>query len=241
LCKVSPSRCDELASRLLRAGRDAEARDAYEAWIRGTRDTVAVSNELTWIVRYYMSHGNTERGMTLAMMGADTGSFGGLETLAHALDRTGNYTAAQAIYERIASRYHSSRPLGAFYLREGTRMADKMLEAKGLELLRQDLPGGMERLALHALDAVPKDGLAFQTFGPRPAAMGLQAGDVLVGVDQWRIRSIAHYWIATRLRHADEATLTVWRRGAYKQLQTRVPERWLGVELRNYVAPVTSH
>lgn len=179
--------------------------------------------------------------MTLASMGANTGSFGGLETLAHSLDRTGNYATAQAIYEQIASRYHSSRPLGAFYLRQGTRTGDTLLEAKGLELLRQDLPGGMERLALHALDAVPKDGLAFETFGPRPAAMGLQAGDVLVGVDEWRIRSTAHYWIATRLRHDDQATLTVWRRGSYKQLQARVPERWLGVEIRDYAAPVTSH
>jgi hypothetical protein len=241
LCKVSPSRCDSLASRLLRAGRDVEARNAYEAWIRGTRDAVAVSNELTWIVRYYQSHGNPERGMTLAKMGADTGSFDGLETLAHALDRTGQYAEARAIYEEIATHYHTSRPLGAFCLRQGTRVGDTLLEARGMELLRQDLPGGMEQLALRALDAVPKDGVAFETFGPRPAATGLQAGDVLVGIDQWRIRSIPHYWIATRLSHDDQTTLTVWRRGSYKQLHTRVPERWLGVDLRNYVAPVTSH
>ena len=238
LCRVSPSQCDALAVRLLRAGREPEAQQAYEAWIAGTRDRVAVSNELTWIVRYYQSHGNGDRAMALAMAAAATGSARGLETLAHALDRTGAYAEAQAIYERIADRYNYSRPLGTAYLRQGLRTGDKTLEARGMELLRQDLPDGMERLALHALDARPKDGLAFADFGPRPAATGLQERDVVVGVDEWRIRSVAHYWVATRLGHEDRMTLTVWRNGAYKQFKTTVPERWLGTALGDYVAPV---
>ncbi len=60
----------------------------------------------------------------------------------------------------------------------------------------------------------------------------------MVGVDEWRIRSVAHYWVATRLGHEDRMTLTVWRNGAYKQFKTTVPERWLGTALGDYVAPV---
>jgi tetratricopeptide (TPR) repeat protein len=238
LCRVSPSRCDSLAQLLLRAGRPSDAMTAYEAWIAGTRDSVAVSNGITWIVRYYQNQGRADRAMELANRAAATGSSTGLETLAHALDRNGAYAEAQQIYERIAAQYNNARPLGVSYLRQGARAGDTSLQARGMELLRRDLPHGMERLALHALDATPKDGLALEDFGPRPAAAGLQRHDVLVGIDEWRIRSVAHYWVATRLSHDDRMTLTVWRDGIYKQFKTTVPERWLGVAIRNYVAPV---
>ncbi len=240
LCQVNPARCDALASRLLLAKREPEAIAVYEQWIADSRDKVAVSNHLTWIVRYYLNHGNAARAMELARMGAATGSAGGFDTLADALDRTGAYADAAEVYRRLAARYDDPQGLGVAYVREGLRTGDESLKVKGMELLRHDLPDGMEPLVLHGLDATPRDGIAFEAFGPRLAAMGLQAHDVLVGMDDWRLRSRAHCWVATRLRHEDQTTLTVWRKGAYKQLRTRVPERWLGVALREYSPPAAA-
>jgi hypothetical protein len=94
---------------------------------------------------------------------------------------------------------------------------------------------------LHALDAPPRDGIAFTSFGRRASAIRLEPTDIIVGVDDWRVRTHGQYSVAARLRHDEMMTLTIWRRGQYQQLRTRVPERWLGVGLGDHKGPPTAH
>ena len=173
-------------------------------------------------------------------MAAEVGSGGGLETLGNLLDARGRFVEAQQLYERIADRYRNTDALGTFFVRQGLRAGDKTLELKGWDNLRETFPNGIERVAMHALDVRPVDGMAFHTFSRRASATGLRATDIVVGVDEWRVRTHGQYRVLARLSHDDAIVLTVWRDGRYQQLRMRVPERWLGVQLRDHQGPGVS-
>jgi hypothetical protein len=241
LCEITTSRCDVLAELLVRDARESEAIAAYERWIGASRDRVRVANDLTWLVRHYNRTGNVRRAEELASMAAQAYSYGGLEIYAHLMDALGRYDEAEKTYRAIAERYDKTGPLGTFIVRNAIRTGDKDLELKGWDLLRSEFPNGMERLALHALDVPPADGLLFATFGRRPEAMGLRQTDIVVGVDEWRIRNNRQYSVASRLTHDDQMTFTVWRGGRYQQVRARVPERWLGIALKDYVGGPVTH
>ena len=241
ICRITPNRCDVLAQLLLREAREAEAVVAYERWIRASRDRVRVSTGLTWLVRRYEATGNRDRAEELARMAADVGSAGGFETLGNLLDARGEYSEAERAYREIADRYGDTTQLGTFFVRQGLRTRNRALELKGWDNLRAAFPTGMEPLALHALDVTPLDGMGFQTFGQRATAIGLRPTDVVVGVDGWRVRSHRQYAVLARLSHSDSITLTVWRDRRYQQLSTRMPERWLGVVLRDHHGAPTAH
>ena len=174
-------------------------------------------------------------------MAADVASSGGLETLAHLLDASGRSEEAEATYREIASHYGNTGPLGTFFVRRALRTGERKDELKGWEYLRETFPTGMQPLAMHALDAPPVDGVVLTSFGRRVSAVKLEPADIIVGVDDLRVRTQQQYKVATRLRYDENMTLTVWRRGQYHQLRTRVPERWLGVGLGDHKGPPTAH
>jgi hypothetical protein len=241
VCSIASAQCSRVAALLLQEGRDAEAVDAYERWIASSRDRVGVSTGLTWLVRHYYATGKRERAEQLARMAADVASYGGLETLAHLLDASGRYEEAEARYREIADHYGNTGPLGTFIVRRALRTGDRKEELQGWDHLRETFPTGMERLAMHALDASPVDGVVLTSFGPRVSAVKLEPADIIVGVDNWRVRTHKQYSVVARLSHDEMMTLTIWRRGQYQQLRTRVPERWLGVGLGDHKGPPTAH
>jgi type II secretory pathway component PulC len=62
----------------------------------------------------------------------------------------------------------------------------------------------------------------------------LKRTDVLVGVDEWRVRMPDQYQVLADLRHDESMTFTVWRDGRYEQIHATVRERWLGLRLDDY-------
>jgi hypothetical protein len=234
LCRITTTRCHVLAELLLREGRAADAVATYEGWIAGARDSVRVSNQLTWLVRHYHRTGHTARAEEVARIAASAGSSTGLETYAHLLDAQRRYDEAERFYQRIAERYDETGPLGTFTIRQALRKDDRAMELKGWDLLRSEFPNGLQRVDLHALDVPPRDGIVFNTFGPRAAAVGLRQTDIVVGVDDWRVRNNRQYGVISRLRHDEEMIFVVWRGDRYQVVRARVPERWLGLRLDDY-------
>jgi hypothetical protein len=126
-------------------------------------------------------------------------------------------------------------------IRQALRRKDRALELQGWDLLRTEFPGGLQRLELHALDVPPHDGIVFNTFGRRAASAGLRDSDIVVGVDEWRVRDHRQYSVISRLRHDEAMTFVVWRGGRYQQVRARVPERWLGLQLADYRGARSGH
>jgi tetratricopeptide (TPR) repeat protein len=238
LCAISPTDCDRVAQLLLASGRETDAVLAYERWIGKARDRVGVSRGVTWIVRYYHAQGRGDRAQEIARQAAEAGSGSGLEVLGELLDRMGRHTEAEEIYRANERRYPDrSVPLGQFLMRQALRTGDKSLHAKAGELLRPVFPGGLESVAMHALPVTPADGIQVAPVGPRVMKTGLRPGDVIVGVDQWRVHNYDQYQTVSRLAFDDTMTLTIWRNGRYEQLRTIVPQRWFGSTINTYRAP----
>jgi hypothetical protein len=234
-CELTPGNCAALASWLLLDNREADALKTFERLIANSRDEVDVSNHLAWIVRYYRDHGRLQDAEQLAARGARTQSGNGLQTLGDLLDAEGHDKEAEDVYRMIAEHYDDSSDLGVFLARRAMEAHDKALEAKAFDLLRADFPNGLQRVAMYALDERPVDGVSFQTFGRRLASMGFDPQDVIVAVDGWRIRNWTQHDDALRLGRGESVTFVVWRKGEYREIHARVPQRWLGATLQNYV------
>jgi hypothetical protein len=238
LCRLSPDQCETLAASMLLTDREAQAVAAYERWIAGARDRVSLSNDVTWISRYYLDHGRAARAEAVAREAAETGSWMGMQTYAELLDRLGRATEAEPLYQRIANHYsNATAPLGNFLMRRALQTHDAELEAKAGQLLRPVFPDGLHRVEMHALPVEPPDGITFDSFGERPARFGLRSTDVIIGVDDWRVHNVDQYTFASRLRFDDQITFTIWRERRYLQLRVRIPQRWLGTYFRPYVGP----
>jgi hypothetical protein len=234
-CELTPGNCADLASWVLLDNREAHALKTYERLIANSRDEVGVSNHLAWIVRYYRDHGRLQDAEQLAVRGARTQSGRGLETLGDLLDAEGRYKEAEQVYRMIAEHYDDGSALGVFLARRAMEAHDKALEVKAFDLLRTDFPNGLQRVAIYALDDRPADGVSFKTFGRRIASMGFDPQDAIVAIDGWRIRDWAQHEDALRLGQGESVAFIVWRKGQYREIHARVPQRWLGATLQKYV------
>jgi hypothetical protein len=233
LCALVPGQCDRHAELLLLANKPAEAAKAYEEWADRSRDRVSVANGLTWLFRYHLSHGAPARAEALARMAGDVASRRGLELRAEWHERQGRYADAEKLMQQIEERYDNSTPLGEFLMRRALATKDQQLQAKAAELLRDAYPQGPQPLVSHALPATAGDGVRFASYGPRAEALGFEPGDIIVGVDGWRVHDTAQYAVVLRFAYDETLTFTVFRHGRYQDLKITVPERWLGSRLNN--------
>ena len=233
LCELS-SECGRHAWLLLWDGREQEARSAYEYWMKRSRDPLGPANQAEWLARHYLRTGRVADAMRVATFAAGPGSADGLVVLGELLDSLGRHDEAAKIYEAIADRYGNRVPLGIHRLRGALRTGDRDAEVAAMGDLQAVFPRGLEPLALHALDPTPKDGVRYGPIGRRASAIGVQQDDVVVGVDEWRVRDWQQYGVALDVRHdREEVALTVFRNGRYQQLSLRMPERKLGIALHN--------
>jgi len=205
-----------------------------ERFIAESRDEVAISHNVNWLVRYYRDHGRVDDAEALARHGAETQSRAGLEALADLLDAEGRYDQAEQVYRMIAEHYSNTAPLGTYLARRALAANDKALEVTAFELLRRDFPNGVERVPVYALPASPTDGVRFDTFGRRLARLGFEPADVIVSIDGWRVHNSAQEWDAWRLSTSEQVSFVVWRNGRYRAIEARVPQRWLGASFRDY-------
>jgi tetratricopeptide (TPR) repeat protein len=234
LCDLDVDDCDLLGRDLLSADREKEAAEVFDHFATHARNSVNVSNEITWIVRYHYEQGDTMKALELARKAGDTWSAWGMDTLALLLDRMGRYDAARMLYERVGKRYDNRLELGLFDIRQARRTHNAQLEAEGLALLGTPFPNGLEPASVSSLNGPPRDGIVFVTFGARAERLGFHQRDVLVAFDNVRIHDSWQYGFASRLSHDTHVPVILWRDGRYQQLQLVIPQRWLGVTYDTY-------
>ena len=228
LCDLVPGTCDQLGEKLLLAGQTAEAVHVYDKWADGSRDQIGVANGLTWIFRHHLANGRTARAEALARLAEGAGSWGGLLVAAEWHERQGRADEAEQMLRRLDERYDDSTPLGTFFMRRALAAKDQKLQAKAAELMRDEYPLGPQPLVTHALPATAGDGVRFTMFGTRMESLGFEPGDIIVGVDGWRVHDVDQYQVAIRFAYDETVTFTIFRRGKYQPFRVRVPERWLG-------------
>jgi tetratricopeptide (TPR) repeat protein len=232
-CQRSAPACFDLAHHLVDEGRDEEAAATFERAIGDPSvDRVLAASHSRWLIDYHFRQGHQDRALRLANEAAETGSYSGLSFRARLLEQMERYDGAESDFEAMAERYDNNSSLVAFHYRMARGRGRAEFEAKLRRSARALFPNGLEKVGDPG-GKPPLDGAYVMGHSPELLKAGLRAGDVIVGVDGWRIRTAGQYEAVVRFDRADAMIFTVWR-GGYQQLRATVKDRWLGVRLVDF-------
>lgn len=237
---LDPDRLGNFGYYLVEHGDFDEAAKVYEEYRTRARDSVGVSNEMSWLVDRLFDQGNRKRALEIAQQAAEVNSANGLLTLALLYERMGRWADAEEYFLKVTHRYEGLEPsLLAFYLRRQQAGKEGGGAAAREALLAKIFPAGMEKMASvpAAGSAAPTGGLQIMDSSRVATKAGLAPGDVVVAVDGIAIQTRAQYTTVRLVRREPELPLIVWRKDHYLAAIARQFERWLDVEIKPYKAP----
>ncbi len=215
-CDFSPTYCQQFGTKLAMLGRDADAAQAFERALGDEAvDDVAKANWSGWLVNYYHAQGRTGPALQLAEQSASTGAAAGHITAGRLYERLGRLDDAEAAFRSNAEGYDAPGELLGFYYRAAVVRKDDAYQDLWQRELERVFPNGLSREPVPA--GPPKLGVFVEQDSPAANKLGLQAGDVIVAVDGWRVDNMVQYRTVRAFPLDGGFTLTV-ARGA-----TRLP------------------
>jgi len=231
-CELSAAQCIALGSELAAVKREEEAAAAYErAFADSSLDAVGLSNWSGWLVSYYYRHGRLRSALDLADRAASTGAAVGLNTKGYLYERLGRVREAEALFRDAAVHYKNwAQLLGFYYRAVNVRHQTEFDEAWKLALARV-FPDGLVRVTTN--EAQPAHGLVVVKDNARSRAAGLQAGDIIVGLEGWNVDNIEQYYAINAFPESEHVTLTAWR-GHLFSVAADAPNRLFGIQFRTY-------
>jgi hypothetical protein len=245
LCAVGPRWCGPLGLLMIEDGRDREAAPLLRGVYDELADRVSASWYAPWLVAHYLAGGHRREARAVAEEAASTGSWNGLRAMVTLHEGEGRYREAEELLKGMRERYgdddradppqeDDDDELIAFYHRMVIERRDRTYAARLRELGGRTFPGGIERLDRASLTAdAAREGVAILQGNPTTNHFGLEAGDVIVGVDGYRVRNVRQYQVARRLRPETEMTLYVFRNpNGFVEVKTRAWNRWFNTTLR---------
>lgn len=193
-CSLSIYECLRLASMLAFSGDEAGAVREYERAFRDPQlDQVWMANSASWLVSYYERTAQLPRAEDLARRAGEAYSATGLQTLAGFYERRGRISEAGGVYENLVKRYPRSRHLLAGFLYRQAVVAKNPIYAERWRALEKALfPSGMQALPAEMADS-PEAGVWVDEVGGVERRLRVQVGDIIVGVDGWRVESREQY------------------------------------------------
>jgi tetratricopeptide (TPR) repeat protein len=247
LCDLDGNECDNLGWDLVDSGKTEQAVDAFQRMVDRAPNQVAACNNADWLVRYYFEHGRVVDAITVANRMAEVYCSWGLQTKAYLLERMGRTVEAEQMYLANQKRYDSgdvvSYPLFGFRYRMARVLGDKDYEPRFQGQLTKIFPRGLEPLPAEMEQApgAPNDGVLIDGDSGTLKRAGLRGGDIIVGLDGWRVRSLEQYDAIRELRPrtsgARDGKLRVWRQAGYLDAETDSRRRRLYVKVRTLGTP----
>jgi S1-C subfamily serine protease len=126
----------------------------------------------------------------------------------------------------------------AFYYRMAYQRNDPRYEARFHELADDDFPNGLERVELGGFPpSAPTDGVQVLRTRSQADRLGFRAGDIIVALDGYRVRSLRQYVVVNRFSDTPETRFIVFRHPAYVELRARSASRLYGLDLRSHRSP----
>jgi hypothetical protein len=231
-CGLSPRDCLGLGWELARTGRDEEAAASYERGFDDpSLDAVVLASASEWLVNYYYSRGQEGAALKLAHRSFETGSFQGLVTAGHLLERMRRFDIAEDAYKRSADGYDNPSQLLGFYYRAVHVRKDAKYERAWTEALAPVFPNGL--IPEPTDNARPEHGVIVMADNAKARTGGLQTGDIIVGLEGWRVDNNRQYQAINAFYGNEEIKLTAWR-GALTHLTFTAKNRLIGIGLRSY-------
>ena len=160
---------------------------------------------------YYFDHGQAPKAEAVARRAAATGASAGLFALAELMEKRGRLRDAEEQYRRILDRYQSPDELVGFYFRQARAGGHAEYEGRLRDALALALPPGLEPLDRKALEAPPTQGVVVRKANDNTKRCGINWGNVIVGLDGYRIRDGRSYELVNALSLSPRMELVVWR------------------------------
>jgi hypothetical protein len=230
-CQMAVPNCTALAWELAHTGHEAEAAALYEKiFADPNEDPVAMSRSSWWLVNYYLRQKQTDRALDRAEKAGGVYSYYGLVTAAYLYEQLGRLDDAEREYRAAAERYTEPAQLLGFYYRQSHQRGHPEYQAKWDNASKSVFPDGLKRVG--SVQSHPETGVVVMRDTNSSRIAGLQAGDMIVGVDGWQVESRPQYRVALAFSEADEPKLTVWR-GRLREISLGTPTL-SELELRSY-------
>ncbi len=212
---------------------DEKAVDYYEKSIQLDPNSVAVANQLNWLMHYYLRKNREEDARRVADFAGEVYSYSGLFTKADFFESTGHYKDAFEWYSKIKERYNDSRPVINFGYRHKDQTGDGTYLASQAD---QYFPKGMEPVSLESFKAPPADGVVLNGNSELLQQAGMKGGDVVVAISGIRVHNKDQYSFERDLLTTPELDLIVWQGKGYHEIKASPPKHLFGVEIGNYQA-----
>jgi hypothetical protein len=231
-CTVATAECMALGSELARQNRPDEAALEYaRAFEDPSVDSVAISNNARWLVNYYMDRGRRADAEALADRAGSTGAYEGLITKAYLYERLQRFEVAEEGYRDAEDGYKRPGELIGFYYRAVNLYKQPAYKPQLDERLARLFPNGLVQLS--ALNARPESGVIITKDSELSRTAGLQAGDLIVGLEGWRVDNLPQYRAINAFSKTDVMKITAWRTSAFAVTVT-APNRLMGIEFRTH-------
>jgi hypothetical protein len=231
LCAIDTYHCVQLGFMQASRGLDDQAAATLERAIADpTVDRVRASHAGPWLEAYHRERGRTQRALEIATQAAETGSGSGFVAMSQHWEALGRFDEAERYHVEASDRYKDDKydcdsSLVAFYYRMARLRNDTAFEPKLQRCLVKTFPQGLQHVELKDLSGPPTDGVFVNGHTDETLKQGIWAGDVIVGLDGWRVRTTEQYWAVNSFTLATDVpqdmTFIVWKAGAYREVKAK--------------------
>jgi hypothetical protein len=232
-CAISSRDCLELADTLVMLERDEEAAKEYERGFADTEmDRVAFASKAGWLVEYYRKNGRVADARQLADQAASVGSNAGYHVRGELHERLGEFDQAEMDFGRNAMQYNDKRRLVAFYYRRVEVAHDEAYRHKWNKWRAEMFPNGLQPEPV-TIEGTPATGVFVYGDSERSRKVGLRTGDIIVGLEGFRVDSVEQYQTINMFFDHPRVKLTFWR-GSLQRVDAEAPFRLFGTQLRTH-------
>jgi tetratricopeptide (TPR) repeat protein len=231
-CSVAAAECMALGAELASQKQPDAAASEYErAFTDPSVDVVVMANNAGWLVDYYFEKGRTAPALALAERAGNTGAYQGLIIQSYLYERLGRFDDAERTYREAATGYNRPEALIGFYYRAVNVRKQNAYEAVFKQHLAEVFPDGL--VAVASAETQPATGVIVMKDSELSRAAGLQAGDIIVGLEGWRVDNLRQYRAINAFFTGDDMKIAAWR-GRVLQVSVTAPNRLMGIEFRSH-------
>jgi hypothetical protein len=233
-CEISSRDCLQLASSLLFSGDEAGAATLYERLLVDPDiDAVTRSYEFHWPIMYFHRQGQVDKAMALAEEARSACRVCTYATRAWLNEQRGRLDEAEKDHYENAIAYKNHTGLIAFYYRRVEIDRNLAYETKWLKWRAEGFPDGLQPEPV-TMAGVPQVGVFVNKDSEYSRAAGIRAGDIIVGLDGWRVDNRNQYFTILAFKDDPMLNLTVSRGGRLVKIQPKSPTRKFGTELQTH-------